>query len=72
MFGVKELSVEHVLMFVIVAFLLYHLLGRCGCTGNGFSVGGVDCEPLTLVKPCEQGEDCRHKCKNLSEDACEI
>jgi len=37
MFGVKELSVEHILMLAIVALLLYHLVGRCG---NGFSVGG--------------------------------
>ena len=36
MFGVKELSVEHILMLAIVALLLYHLVGRCG---NGFSVG---------------------------------
>jgi hypothetical protein len=35
-----ELNVEHVLLFVIVAFLLYHLIGGCGCGGNGFRVGG--------------------------------
>ena len=34
-----ELNVEHVLLFVIVAVLLYHLIGGCGCS-NGFSVGG--------------------------------
>ena len=34
-----DLSMEYVLMFVIVAFLLYHLLGNCGCR-DGFSVGG--------------------------------
>jgi hypothetical protein len=34
-----ELSVEHILLFVILAFLLYHLLGNCGCR-DGFSVGG--------------------------------
>lgn len=34
-----ELSVEHVLMFVIVAFLIYHLVGGCSC-GDGFNVGG--------------------------------
>ena len=34
-----ELKMEHILMFVIAAFILYHLLGSCGC-GNGFSVGG--------------------------------
>ena len=39
----KELKVEHVLMFVIAAFLLYHLVGNCGCAnrGDGFSVGGT-------------------------------
>ena len=38
-----ELKMEHVLMFVIVAFLLYHFMGRCSCNGNGnngFNVGG--------------------------------
>ena len=36
------LNMEHVLMFVIVAFVLYHFMGRCQCTNgvvNGFSVG---------------------------------
>ena len=37
MFGVKELSVEHILMLAIVVFLLYHLIGRCG--NDGFNVG---------------------------------
>ena len=39
-----ELNVEHVLLFVILAVLLYHLIGGCGCSGmrggNGFRVGG--------------------------------
>ena len=35
----NELKIEHVLLFGIVAFLLYHLMGKCGCSGNGFSVG---------------------------------
>ena len=40
MVGVK---VEHILMFVIIAFLLYHLVGRCGMRSrDGFSVGGVE------------------------------
>jgi len=33
-----DLSVEHVLLFVVFAFLLYYLLGTCGCR-YGFSVG---------------------------------
>ena len=37
MVGVK---VEHVLMFAIVAFLLYNLVGNCGYS-DGFSVGGI-------------------------------
>ena len=46
MVNVVDLSVEHVLMFVIVAFLLYHLIGGCSCgmlrmrSRDGFSVGG--------------------------------
>lgn len=37
-----ELNVEHLLLFVIGVFLLYHLIGGCGCSrgGNGFRVGG--------------------------------
>ena len=38
---VIELSMEQVLLFVILAFLLYYLLGNCGCT-DGFSVGGQE------------------------------
>lgn len=33
-----ELSLEHVLILVIVAFVLYHFVGRCNCF-NGFNVG---------------------------------
>jgi hypothetical protein len=35
---VIELSVEHILLFVVAAFLLYYLIGNCGCR-NGFRVG---------------------------------
>jgi len=36
------LKTEHILMVLIAAFLLYHFMGRCGCSraGNGFRVGG--------------------------------
>ena len=47
-----EFSVEHVLLFVVIAFLLYHLMGSCGC-GNGvidgFSVGGLNCDKFTRI-----------------------
>lgn len=39
MFTEVDLSVEHVLMFVIIVFLLYHLIGSCSCIRDGFSVG---------------------------------
>ena len=44
-----DFSVEHVLMFMIVIFLLYHLVNRCGCMKDGFSVGGV-LRDITLSK----------------------
>jgi len=34
-----NLRVEYILLFVVAAFLLYHLANSCGC-GNGFRVGG--------------------------------
>ena len=38
-----DIKVEHVLMLAIVAFLLYHLVGRCANgVVDGFSVGGVE------------------------------
>jgi hypothetical protein len=36
-----DIKLEHVLMLAIIAFLLYHLVGRCGMRSrDGFSVGG--------------------------------
>ena len=35
-----DFSAEHVLMFMIAIFLLYHLVNNCGCMKDGFSVGG--------------------------------
>jgi len=70
-----ELKMEHVLMFVIVAFVLYHFVGGCNC--NGFSVGGQDsCKDGTYLncvdscpgvacypnQPCPR-EGCINNCK---------
>jgi len=57
----NELKIEHVLLFVIVAFLLYHLMGKCGCSGNGFSVGAQQgkCNKIPLYLDymgCEKKE----------------
>ena len=53
----------HVLMVLIAAFLLYHLVGNCGCAnrGDGFSVGGIGSKGW--------GETCStfHWCKNNAE-----
>ena len=40
-----DFKMEHFLLFVVAAFLLYHLMGGCGCANgvvDGFSVGGQD------------------------------
>lgn len=34
------INTEHIIMLIIVVFMLYHFMNRCG---NGFSVGGEDC-----------------------------
>ena len=72
---------EHLLLFVVAAFLLYHLMGSCGC--NGFSVGGneADCDnAINLLEkvccdghpgncpngyPKECNEDCKEHLKNI-------
>ena len=51
-----NLSVVHVLLFVVLAFLLYHLLGNCGCTNgvvDGFSVGGQICSDYKEKETCD-------------------
>jgi hypothetical protein len=35
------LEITHVLLFLVLVFLLY-LMSNCGCSGNGFNVGGQD------------------------------
>lgn len=57
MFTEIDLSVEHVLMFVIIVFLLYHLIGGCSCIRDGFSVGGELCPPLVKQKDCPPSEN---------------
>ena len=47
------LSIEHILMLVIAIFLLYHLIGKCGCMKDGFSVGG---EKECIGETCKQGK----------------
>jgi hypothetical protein len=54
-----ELSVEHVLLFVIAAFLLYYLMGSCGCR-NGFRVGGkLVATPRHAVNDGSCPEECK-------------
>jgi len=58
-----ELSVEHVLLFVVIVFLLYHLMGSSRCV-NRFRVGGerpawrsAASAPPSCTPPCRSGED---------------
>lgn len=59
----NELKIEHVLMFVIAAFLLYHM-SRCNCN-EGFSLGGEK-------DHCIKGEACglvgQPKCNGSNTD----
>ena len=41
-----ELSIEHILLFVIIAFLLYHFVCSCECTKEGFSIG-INCDNVS-------------------------
>jgi hypothetical protein len=63
-----DFKMEHLLLFVVAAFLLYHLTNGCGCANgviDGFSVGGevdgeVFCNP-TKNNPqqfCPDGSSC--------------
>ena len=42
-----ELSIEHILLFIIIAFLLYHFVGSCECTKEGFKVKGNNCDKVS-------------------------
>ena len=60
-----ELDVEHVLLFVVAAFLLYRLMGSCGCSyDNGFSVGinpkytDIDEGECCDMGQCKDGLEC--------------
>ena len=65
-----ELSIEHILLFLIVVFLFYHFLGNCGCVKeiNGFSVGVQSASPTCKCKYT----DCFYpnKSTNLPEARC--
>lgn len=58
-----ELSVEHVLLFVVIAFLLYYFLGDCGCR-DGFSVGGNFKYNCAIIDQ-KYKNDANKKCKCL-------
>tara|TARA_B110000858_G_scaffold110894_2_gene126831 strand:- start:7976 stop:8230 length:255 start_codon:yes stop_codon:yes gene_type:complete len=60
-YKMTELSIEHVLLFIVAAFLLYHLMGSCGC-GDGFSVGG---QPRMAVPKFMVIDDSCDKCKSM-------
>ena len=65
-----DFKFEHLLLFVIAIFLLYHLLGGCGCTNrvvDGFSVGGQSCSCIWK----EDGQCKQYQSgKTFNEDTC--
>ena len=58
-----ELDMEHVLIFAIVAFMLYHL-SRYNCLNNGFSVGvmelAMEGEKCIKEGDCDDIDDCKN------------
>ena len=77
---VKDLSVEHVLIFVIIAFLLYHLIGGCSCgmlrmrSRDGFSVGGDESCKCNILYNGDYHPDFTNKCiyKTVNNDIAEF
>ena len=69
-----EFDIEHILILVIVAFILYHL-SSCRCSNNGFRVGGQsyvtrllsDSQGEPLLSRTSVGED---KCQDSERMAC--
>ena len=57
-----ELNIEHILLFIIIVFLLYHFVGSCGCR-NGFRVGGQ-----RVATPRDQVNDgsCPEECEKCN------
>ena len=57
-------KMEHVLILVIAAFIVYHFVGRCSCmrSRNGFSVGGTDIDYCEYIPGTEK---CYNKCIDL-------
>ena len=58
-----NLSVEHVLLFLVIVFFIYHLIGNCSCSGNGFSVGGQSASPTCKCRDL----DINNKCPSIKE-----
>jgi hypothetical protein len=64
-----EMKVEHVLLFLVGAFLVYHMMGNCGCKRvegiNDCVIGRYSLDD----DKCESIPDPnRHKCNKLYED----
>tara|TARA_Y100000591_G_C21764019_1_gene661737 strand:- start:311 stop:1048 length:738 start_codon:yes stop_codon:yes gene_type:complete len=61
-----NISIEHILLFLIVIFLFYHFLGNCGCVKeiNGFSVGG---QSASATCKCNLSNYCNDNHKKLCE-----
>ena len=65
-YKMKELSVEHVLLFVVATFLLYYLMGSCGCSRDGFSVSRQNNNLTPQQKQQKYCENELNKCYCIS------
>lgn len=63
-----DFKLEYLLLFVIAIFLLYHLLGGCGCANgvDGFSVGGQPCNINCCGSTCATKPTMTDMCNRLN------
>ena len=63
-----EMKVEHVLLFLVGAFLVYHMMGKCG---KGFNEGFQNCQGTALNYNRQAGGS--EKCEDvrLTQGDCE-
>ena len=70
-----KLSVEHIALFILAAFLLDHLTRSCGCANSidGFNVIKIQNVELDINEPCQTAYNnciCKlHKQKELLESS---
>ena len=61
-----KLSVEHIALFILAAFLLYHLTRSCGCANcvDGFNIANAKIKNSTLLFAFNKNIVARYRYEN--------